>query len=227
MRRVSELIYTLAFFGCGFWALTTGLGTVLSGFGDLFVTGTGSCYAMISVALMLKVFGDVENLHVKTLVFVGVTAFLGGVWGLGAILLTLSGVLMITRGFKQINVLREYTSLSELRSIRKQLLEEAKDEELSFVEEESEDTQVKVSEDILDGFVGSTDYKRDIETWIDKDEFEKKDYSPEEIKAKAKRELRNNQLSLETMMELEGLNKKDTARGKKSEEKDLTNIPLE
>ena len=227
MRRISEILYTLGFFGCGIWAVVSGTGTLFSGLEDINVTGTWSCYLMLAIALTLKVFGDIGQSHAKTLVFIGLTALFGGVWGIGTILIILAGVVMITRGFKQIKVLREQVSIRELRQIRKKQLEEVKDEEVEY-QEEQEDSEPKrsVAEELLEGFVGSDDHKQEIITWIDEEEFEKEDLTPEEIRARAKKELRENKLSLETMLALEELDsmyKDDDTEG----EKDLTNVDLD
>lgn len=227
MRRISEILYTLGFFGCGIWAVVSGTGTLFSGLEDINVTGTWSCYLMLAIALTLKVFGDIGQSHAKTLVFIGLTALFGGVWGIGTILIILAGVVMITRGFKQIKVLREQVSIRELRQIRKKQLEEVKDEEVEY-QEEQEDSEPKrsVAEELLEGFVGSDDHKQEIITWIDEEEFEKEELTPEEIRARAKKELRENKLSLETMLALEELdsmgNSDDT-----NEEKDLTHVDLD
>lgn len=227
MRRMSEILYTLGFFGCGIWAVVSGTGTLFSGLEDINVTGTWACYLMLAIALTLKVFGDIGQSHAKTLVFIGLTALFGGVWGIGTILIILAGVVMITRGFKQIKVLREQVSIRELRQIRKKQLEEVKDAEVEY-QEEQEDSEPKrsVAEELLEGFVGSDDHRQEIITWIDEEEFEKEDLTPEEIRARAKKELRENKLSLETMLALEELDSMYKDNGTDGE-KDLTNVDLD
>lgn len=225
MRRISEILYTLAFFVCGIWAVVSGTGTLFNGLNDISMTGTWACAVMVIVTISLKILGDIGNMHTKTLFFIGLTALFGGIWGIGTILIILAGIVMINRGFKQLKVLKELTSIRELRQIRKEKLEEVKDEGRHSPEETDIPKKPSVSEELLEGFVGSADYRQEIKTWIDKEEFEKEELTPDEIRAKAKQELRENKLSLETLLALEAL---DTSYGStQPEEKDLTNVSLD
>lgn len=222
MRRISELIYTIAFFGCGLWALSSGVTTLLSGLEDLATKGTWASALMVIIAITVRIFGEVKEKHTKTLIFVGLTSLIGGMWGIGTVLVILSGVLMITRGFKQVTILREQPSLKELRQIRKERLAEVEDEEVEFKEGNTTESQ-GVAEELLDGFVGSDDHEREIRTWIDRREFDKQELTIEEVRARARQELRENRLSLETILALEELG----LTTQEEEEVDLTNINLD
>ena len=222
MRRISELIYTIAFFCCGLWSLSSGVTTLLSGLEDLATTGTWASALMIIIAITVRIFGEIKEKHTKTLIFVGLTSLLGGMWGIGTVLVILSEVLMITRGFKQVTIVREQPSLKELRQIRKERLAEVEDEGVGFKEGNTTEPQ-GVAEELLDGFIGSDDHEREIRTWIDKREFDKQELTVEEVKAKAKQEMRENRLSLETILALEELG----LTTQEEEEVDLTNINLD
>ena len=222
MRRISELIYTIAFFGCGLWSLSSGVTTLLSGLEDLTTMGTWASALMVIIAITIRIFGEIKEKYTKTLIFVGLTSLLGGMWGIGTVLVILSGVLMITRGFKQVTIVREQPSLKELRHIRKERLAEVEDEEVEFKEGNTTEPQ-GVAEELLDGFVGSDDHEREIRTWIDRREFDKQELTVEEVKAKAKQEMRENRLSLETILALEELG----LTSQEEEEVDLTNINLD
>lgn len=223
MRRVSEYIYTLMFFGCGLWALSSGLTTLFGGLNDLNMTGTWASALMVVSAIVIRLFGSIQHKHTKTLVFLGFTSVFGGVWGIGTVLVILSGALMLSRGFKQLKVLKGQTTLRELRQIRKEKLAELEAEEnhLGSSQDTKEDAETKrrVSEELLEGFVGSDDYRREIKTWINEQEFETWELTPEEIRAKAKQEIRKNKLSLETLLALEEL---DKTRQQGDEDVDLT-----
>ena len=149
MRRISELIYTIAFFGCGLWSLSSGVTTLLSGLEDLTTMGTWASALMVIIAITIRIFGEVKEKHTKTLIFVGLTSLIGGMWGIGTVLVILSGVLMITRGFKQVTILREQPSLKELRQIRKERLVEVEDEEVEFKEGNTTESQ-GVAEELLE-----------------------------------------------------------------------------
>ena len=222
VRRISELIYTIAFFGCGLWALSSGVATLFSGLEDLTTAGTWASALMVIVSISLKVFGEVNRKNTKTLIFVGLTALFGGMWGIGTVLVILSGVLMITRGFKQVSILREQPSLKELRQIRKERLAEVEDEEVEY-QEDNPTNSPSVAEELLEGFVGSDDHEREIRTWINQREFDKRDLSPDEVRARAKQEIRENKLSLETIIAMEELG----LTSQEDEDIDLTNINLD
>lgn len=222
MRRISELIYTIAFFGCGIWSLSSGVITLFSGLVDLTTTGTWASAVMVIVAITVRIFGEVKEKYTKTLIFVGLTSLLGGMWGIGAVLAILSGILMVNRGYRQIAIVREQPSLTELRQIRKERLVEVEDEEVEFKADNTTESQ-GVAEELLDGFVGSDDHEREIRTWIDRREFDKKELSIEEVRARARQELRENRLSLETILALEELG----LTTQEEEEVDLTNINLD
>lgn len=226
MRRTSEIVYALAFFICGFWALTSGATTLFGGLEDINITGTLAGYALIAVFFMIKMLGEIQENYTKTLVFVGLTSLFGGVWGIGTIFVILSGVLMINRGIKQVSVIRGLPSLKELRQIRKERLKVVEEEEITRVEPEEDEEEDKplVDDTLLEGFIGSDNHRLEIETRIDKDELAKMDLTPEEIRARAKQELRDNRLTVETMIALEELEEETR---EPEVESDLTHIPLD
>lgn len=181
-------------------------------------------WLMLICALVIRVFGSVQNNHTKTLIFVGVTALFGGVWGIGTVIIILAGIVMLSVGFKQVSVIKEQVSLKELRQIRRERLEGIEDEEgLSKQENKTEGKKPSVSEEILEGFIGSEDHRREIQTWIDENEFDRLELTPEEVKAKAKQEIRDNNLSLETILALEELEGTPST----TREADLTNVNLD
>ena len=225
MRRISNIIYTIAFFGCGLWALSEGVSTLFGGLTEISTTNTWATAVMVIISFTLRIFGEMELRYTKTLVFVGLTFLFGGVWGLGTILTILSGILMITRGFKHIKVLKEQTSWRELQQIRKERLAEVEEEEKVVTKPVESKPKQKVSQELLEGFVGSDDYKQEVHTWIETSEFEQEELTPEEIRARAKQEIRENALSIETLMHLDEL-KGETGQSN-NQEQDLTNVNLD
>ena len=206
LRRISEIIYTVAFFAFGIWAIISGGATILGGFEDINMTGTWASGLMVISSVAIKIFGDVKEIHTKTLVFLTVVALFGGTWGIGTVLVILAGMLMVNRGFKQVKIVKELPSYREVRQTRQETLARVEDEEIVEQETEvEEDNQTMVSEELLEGFEWSEDHKQEIRTWIVKSEFDKQELTPEEIRARAKQEVRNNQLSIETIIALEEL----------------------
>ena len=224
LRRISEILYTIAFFAFGIWAIISGGATLLGGLEDINMTGTWASGLMVVSAIVIRFFGDVKESHTKTLIFLGLTALFGGTWGIGTILVIIAGMLMVNRGFKQVKVVKELPSYREVRQTRQETLARIEDEEIVEQETEvEEDNKTLVSEELLEGFEGSEDHKQEIRTWIVMSEFDKQELTPEEIRARAKQEVRNNQLSLETIIALEELEQSKP----KEKEKDLTYINMD
>lgn len=222
MRRVSEYLYTLALLACGVWALISGGGTIISGFDDTTLMGTWACFALLAIYGVLRVFGEIKLHHTKTLVFVGVTALFGGIWGIGTILVIMAGLLMVLRGFNQIQVIRELPSRRELKEARRMNLEEAEAEEIQSHSEPTKQQKPKVDESLLEGYVGLGLTTEEVKTTVDMVELNEVDLTPEELRAKVKSELRSNNLSLDTLLLLDS-ESGDTV----NQEKDLTYTSLD
>lgn len=222
MRRASEYLYTLALLACGVWALISGGGTIISGFDDTTLMGTWACFALLAIYGVLRVFGEIKLHHTKTLVFVGVTALFGGIWGIGTILVIMAGLLMVLRGFNQIQVIRELPSRRELKEARRMNLEEAEAEEIQSHSEPTKQQKPKVDESLLEGYVGLGLTTEEVKTTVDMVELNEVDLTPEELRAKVKSELRSNNLSLDTLLLLDS-ESVDTV----NQEKDLTYTSLD
>lgn len=204
-----EYSYMGVLIGFGLWLIAESARVALDGFNTLNTTGVLISLSTLVLLVLIRTMGALEHKNTRVYIMLGISVLFGGVLGLGVIVSIVVGIYTVIQGVKHWKVIQELPTREEIKRARSIYLEGI-DKEFETEEEKEEGTgSRKVAIDILEGFEGSEDHRREIETWIVEEDFNRLEYTDEEIKAIARQEIRENRVSLETMIALEELTKED------------------